>query len=141
VGRVYATAADWQASGRPVDDTIGPLLTRASQFLDAQVFRHSFYDADATTGMPTDSTVAAAFRDCAIAQVEWWQAVGEAIGIGGVGTYGTVRIGTAHLQDPVVGGQGASAARQVAPTVWDILQNPDLGGTQRLFHLDAVTSW
>lgn len=140
MARVYATPADWQAAGYPVDDTIGPLLARASQFLDARVFRNCFYDADTTTGMPTDTVVAAAFTAAAIAQAEWWQAVGEAIGIGGVGTYGTVRIGTAHLQDPVVGGQGASAARQVAPTVWDILQNPDLAFPRR-FHMDAVTSW
>ncbi|GAA1977398.1 hypothetical protein [Kitasatospora viridis] len=141
MARIYATAADYQAySGQPTDTDTDRLLGRAAAFLDAQVFRLCHYIADPVTTLPSDPIVAGAFRDAVCAQVEWWAAVGESIGIGGVGTYGTVRIGTVHMQDPKVGTATTSAARQIAPAVWDALQSPDLAWPVH-FQLGAVTMW
>lgn len=143
MARVYATSSDYQVySGQAAGPDTDRLLQRASTMLDAQVFRVCHYQADPTTGLPTDTVVAAAFSAAVCAQVEWWAAVGDSIGIGGIGTYGTVRIGTVHMQDPRPGGPaGTSAARQIAPGVWDALQAPELTVHDHRFRLGAVTSW
>jgi hypothetical protein len=127
VARVYATSADYQAySGQAPDSDTARLLARASQFLDAQVFRLAVYNANATTGMPTDTAVIAAFRDATCAQVEWWAGVGDSTGASAAG-YSTVKIGTAHLTRTASSPGGMdSPARQVAPAVWDLLNSPDL---------------
>lgn len=67
----YATAADvgtWLGGTTPAD--ADRLLSRASDLLDETLLT-AVYDTD-TAGLPTDSTVAAALRDAACAQVEFW---------------------------------------------------------------------
>lgn len=143
MGRVYATSTQYQTyTGQaPTADT-DRLLARASTMLETQVFRFCHYQADSVTGMPTDSLVLQAFADATCAQVEWWAAVGDTIGIGGIGTYDTVRIGTAHMQGVrTVGPNGLSAARQIAPGAWDALQQEDLTEHDHRFKLGVVTTW
>ncbi|MGW4810551.1 hypothetical protein ACWEPB_02750 [Kitasatospora cineracea] len=136
--RVYATGSDYQAyTGQAPDADTDRLLTRASQMLDALVFRMCWYVADPATGLPTDAAVAAAFRDSVCAQVEWWSELGDPLGVVGVG-WGTVHIGTAHLQRSVTAVTGAdSPSRQIAPQVWDALTAPDL--TPERFRIGSVT--
>jgi hypothetical protein len=136
--RVYATESDYQAyTGQAPDADTTRLLARASQFLDAQVFRMCWYVADPTTGLPTDALVAAAFRDAVCAQVQWWDELGDPLGVVGVG-WGAVHIGTAHLQRSVTAVSGHdSPSRQPAPQVWDALTAPDL--TPERFRIGSVT--
>lgn len=126
--RVYATPADYQQStGQAPPSGVGALLTSASRMLEANIFRFCYFVADSVTGLPTDPQVLAAFRDAVCAQVQWWGEVGDSIGIGGIGTYDEVRIGSMILRGPRVKGPGAtSAARSVAPAAMDILQSMDL---------------
>ncbi|MFB7908115.1 hypothetical protein ACFC1T_16920 [Kitasatospora sp. NPDC056076] len=127
MARVYATAAQLAAFlGQAAPPDADRLLARASAFLDSQVFRLAVYNANTTTGMPTDQPVLDAFANATCAQVEWWQGVGDMTGAAGAG-WSTVRIGTAHMQRPDGNVSGmASPAREVAPAVWDYLNSPDL---------------
>lgn len=127
MARVYATSADYQTiTGQTPPTNIGILLARASSMFDAKVFRFCYYVADEVTGMPTHPLVVEAFKQAICAQVQWWGEVGDSVGIGGIGTYDEVRIGTMILRGPKVGADGASAARMIAPTAADALQSPDL---------------
>ncbi|MFI6443823.1 hypothetical protein [Kitasatospora sp. NPDC050543] len=138
MARVYATPAELAAyTGQAAPDNAAQLLTRASQFLDAQLFRLCWYVADPTTGMPTDGLVLAAFRDAACAQVQWWDELGDSLGVVGVG-WGAVQIGTVHLQRSVTAVTGAdSPSRQLAPQVWDALTVQEL--TPERFRTGSVT--
>ncbi|MFF1790752.1 hypothetical protein ACFVX9_30345 [Kitasatospora sp. NPDC058243] len=138
MSRVYATTADYQAyTGQAPDTDTARLIVRASQMLDAQLFRLCWYVADPATGLPTDALVAAAFRDAVCAQVQWWTELGDPLGVVGVG-WGTAHIGTVHLQRSVTAVSGAdSPSRQLAPQVWDVLTAPDL--TPERFRIGSVT--
>jgi hypothetical protein len=139
MSRVYAAASDYQTfTGQtPTADT-PRLLQRASTMLEAELFRFAYYDADPVTGLPTNTAVANAFRDAVCAQVEWWAEVGDSIGIGGIGTYDQVHIGTVRLMtSKAVGNVTMSAARQVAPAAVDALQSLDM--TPDVFRLSVVT--
>jgi hypothetical protein len=139
MSRVYATTTDYQAyTGQAPDADTARLLARASQFLDAEVFRACYYQADPTTGLPTNSLVANAFRDATCAQVQWWTELGDSTGAAGAG-WGTVKIGTAHLQrNGGVSGKD-SPAREVAPAVADALLAPDL--TPEILRIGLVVGW
>lgn len=140
MARVYATSSQYETyTGTvPAPSDITVRLTRASQFLDAQVFRLCWYDADTATGLPTDALVLAAFADACCAQVQWGVEVGDITGAAAVG-WGTVEIGTAKLSRSVTATTGdAAPGRQIAPAVWDALRSPDL--TADIFQLGMVIS-
>lgn len=109
MGRVYATSADYQTySGQTPPTDIDRQLARASELLDAEVLMCAWYDTD-TAGMPTDTTVAAAFSQAACAQVEFWADVGEDVDTSG--PVQSVSIGSMSIQ------YGAGSARLAATTI------------------------
>lgn len=128
MANVYATPADYQSvTGKTPPDDITVLLADASRFLDAKVFRHAYYAANATTGLPIEPLVLEAFKLATCAQVRWWGEVGDSTGVGGVGTYDTVKVGTVSMSGSKVTGPGkTSAARMVAPAAMDALMSPYL---------------
>ncbi|HEX5561804.1 MAG TPA: hypothetical protein VFX52_09185, partial [Nocardioidaceae bacterium] len=123
-GRVYATTTDlanYLQAAPPLDSQ--HMLEGASRMLDARVLRWCRYDVD-TDGKPTHPKVAAAIGRAVCAQVAWWDEVGDSRGAAGVG-YGNVSIGSVNLGRSVTAVTGEdSAARQIAPQVWDELQDP-----------------
>ncbi|HLS39222.1 MAG TPA: hypothetical protein VK038_00480 [Ornithinicoccus sp.] len=126
-GRVYATTTDlanYLNAAPPLDGA--RLLADASRMLDALVLAFCRYDVD-DDGMPTDETVAAAIGRAVCAQVAWWDELGDHRGAAGAG-WGSVSIGSVSLGgSPASSADGSdSAARQVAPQVWDELRSPDL---------------
>ncbi|MEV6569927.1 hypothetical protein [Streptomyces sp. NPDC051577] len=139
MARIYATAEQYEAYtyGAAPDD-IDYRLARASEFLDAQVLRLCRYAVD-STGLPTDSVVAAAIARAVCAQAMWGVEVGDITGAAGVG-YGSAKIGSVDLGRSVTSVSGDdSAARQIAPMVWDALRSPDL--TTDRWQLGTVNSW
>lgn len=140
MARVYADQAAYVAyTGGTAPAGVDGLLAAASRMLDARVFRLCVYDADPATGMPTNPAVTAAFSDAVCAQAEWWDELGDHVGAAAAG-WGNVQIGSARLGRSVttVGGDD-SAARQIAPAVWDALRSPDL--TRDVLVLGEVTTW
>lgn len=126
MSRVYATSSDYQTyTGQTPSADTDRLLLRASEFLDSQVLRACWYVVD-NAGLPTDTVVAAAFRDATCAQVEWWGELGDSTGAAGAG-WGSVEIGSVKLGRSVTSVSGNdSPARQLAPKAWDALRSPDL---------------
>ena len=139
MARIYATSSQYQEyTGQTPPTDIDVRLRDASEFLDAQVLRLCRYDADATTGMPTNTVVAAAFANACCAQVRWGVDVGDTTGASAAG-WGDVEIGSVKLHRSLTSTSGdESPGRQVAPRAWDALRNPDL--TQDVFWLGAVFS-
>lgn len=137
--RVYATPADLtDYTGEAAPANAEQLLARASRMLEAQVFRLCWYEADDTTGLPTNTLVSEAFRDAVCAQAEWWDDVGDVTGASAAG-WGHVEIGTVRLGRSLTTTSAQdSPARQIAPGVWDALGNADL--TPDVFRLGAVTA-
>lgn len=139
--RIYATAEQYEAytyAAAPAD--IEYRLARASEFLDAQVFRLCSYDTDTTTGLPTDATVAAALARAVCAQAQWGVEVGDVTGAAGAAGWGSVKIGSVQLGRSVTSVSGGdSPGRQVAPAVWDALQSSDLLATG--FRMGVVGLW
>ncbi|MFK0062620.1 hypothetical protein ACIQTN_25760 [Streptomyces werraensis] len=138
--RSYATTTDlanYLRAAPPVD--AAHLLEGASRMLDARVLQYCRYDVT-TDGLPSDAAVAAAIGRAVCAQVAWWGEVGDSVGAAGAG-YGSVSIGSVSLGGSTstsTDGAG-SAARQIAPQVWDELRSPALHG---LLVLGAVAvSW
>ncbi|MEU8760647.1 hypothetical protein [Streptomyces sp. NPDC048659] len=123
---VYATPAQYTAyTGKPAPEDIDVLLAGASLMLDAQVFRHCLYDADAS-GLPTNALVAQAMADAVCAQAEWGDEIGDTTGAAGAG-WGSVELGSAKLSRSVTAVSGGdSPGRQIAPKVWDSLLAPVL---------------
>lgn len=125
MARVYATPADYQSfTGQAAPADAEQLLAAATRMLESTVFRLCWYEVDAD-GMPSNTTVAAALRDAVCAQVAWWEELGDSVGAAGAG-WGSVSIGSVSLSRPTAGTGDSSAARQVAPQVWDVLTAPDL---------------
>lgn len=124
--RIYATADDLAAytgSSAPAD--ADALLAKASRFLDSNVFRLCWYQADGD-GMPTNATVRQAFTNAVCAQAAWWDELGDSTGATGAG-WGLVEIGSARLSRSLTAtAPEDSAARKLAPEVVDVLQSPDL---------------
>ncbi|MFJ9645011.1 hypothetical protein [Streptomyces sp. NPDC101206] len=139
MARVYASAEQYQAytGGAPPAD-IEYRLARASAFLDSQVFRLCWYEVTGA-GLPSNTTVAAAFADAVCAQAQWGVEIGDLTGAAAAG-WGSVEIGSVKLGRSVTSVSGADApGRQVAPAVWDALRSPDL--TPDVFQLGAVATW
>ncbi|MFG2277518.1 hypothetical protein ACGFNQ_02370 [Streptomyces asoensis] len=138
--RVYATVDEFEAypgGTSPAPSTTEARLGQASRMLDRQVLRSCVYDVD-TDGAPTNTLVAAAFRDAVCAQVAWWEEVGDPSGADAVG-WGSVSIGSVSLGRSVTAVSGEDApARQICPAAWDALLSPDL--TADIFRMGAVTS-
>lgn len=119
MGRVYATAADYQAySGQTPPADIDRLLARASGLLDAEVLISAWYSTD-TAGLPTDTTVAAAFADAACAQVEFWGEVGEDVDMSG--PVEEVKIGSAQIRYNSGAGTNRVEATTIGPRVYRAL--------------------
>lgn len=138
MARVYATGAEYAAyTGQAAPADITARLTRASRFLDSQVFRLCWYEAD-EAGLPTNTLVKEAFRDATCAQAQWGVDVGDTTGADGVG-WGTVEIGSVKLgRSPSAVSGNDAPGRQVAPEVWDALRSPDL--TPDVLQLGAVVT-
>lgn len=124
--RVYATSDDLAAyTGSSAPDDASALLAKATRMLDSAVFRLCWYAVD-ETGLPSNAVLLAAFRDAVCAQVAWWVALGDSDGAIGAG-WGEVRIGTVLMSRSLTAtAPEDSAARQVAPAVWDVLLAMDL---------------
>lgn len=134
MARVYAVPSDLGPTP-PADAE--QLLADASEFLDAEVFRLCWFDAD-EDGYPANTLVREAFRRATCAQVRWWGKVGDPDGGDGAG-WGAVEIGSVRLSRSVTAVDGAdSPARQVAPRVFDALRSPDL--TRDIFVLGMVST-
>lgn len=84
MGRVYATAAQYQAySGQTPPPDIDRLLARASELLDSDVLKTAWYDTD-DSGLPTNSQVIEAFANATSAQIEFWlKGPGEGVDVAG----------------------------------------------------------
>lgn len=119
MGRVYATAADYQAySGQTPPADIDRQLARASELLDSDVLMTAWYNTDPATGLPTDATVAAAFSNAVSAQVEFWnEGPGEDVDISG--PIQGVTIGSMSIQYGA--GNNRIAAGTIAPRVYRAL--------------------
>lgn len=141
MARIYATAEQYEAytgATAPVD--IDARLTRASRFLDSALFRLCIYTAHATTGLPTNITVAEAFANAVCAQVQWWAETGDELGA--AGQWSSVSIGSVSLSRSGAngsGGSGSSPGRTVCEAALEALQQPDL--TPDLLSVGAVASW
>lgn len=122
MAREYATLADL---GDNPPDNAADLLARANRFLSSNLFTYCWYGPD-EAGMPANPFVIEAFRDAVVAQVRWWDELGDSTGAAAAG-WGNVAIGSVTLGRSVTAVAGADApARQFAPEVWDCLGGPDL---------------
>lgn len=141
-GRVYATTTDlanYLGAAPPLD--AARLLADASRMLDAQVLAYCRYDVVTATGMPSDTDVATAISRAVCAQVAWWGEVGDSTGAAGAG-YGSVSIGSVSLGATASASSGAdSAARQIAPQVWDELRATNLCGRLVLGAVSSGVCW
>jgi len=113
VTRAYATADDLAAwLGRDAPADADRLLARASALLDGVVYVSFAVDE---SGLPCDVEAAAALRDAACAQVEFWLEVCEEHDIdGGAGTQ--VAVSGLSLQRP----------RRLADRALDVLRTAGL---------------
>ena len=138
MARVYATSSQYQEyTGEAAPTDIDVRLARASDFLEARIFRLCRYDVD-DTGMPSNSLVAEALAKATCAQVQWGVQVADVTGAAAVG-WSEVEIGTARLKrSETVKTGDESPGRQIAPAAWDPLRASDL--TPDIFYLGAVAS-
>jgi hypothetical protein len=119
MARVYATLADLTAyvpagtAPMPTEPEATRVLTSASKVIDRAAMC-GIYQTD-TTGYPTDTAVRQAFRDATCAQVEWWIATGDEIGMSG--QYQHVSIGSVSLQrgGGRMGGSAGTPGQELAP--------------------------
>jgi len=100
---------------KPLPDDAARLLARAAEKIDAHTLL-AVYDVD-DQELPTDTAVAAAFREACCAQVEQWAEVGEENDIDGLA-------GT----DLSVDGYSGPRAPGLAPRARTILVNAGLAG-------------
>ena len=138
MARNYATAADYQEyTGQTPPAGIETELAKASRMLEANVFRLCWFEVDAE-GLPSNTIVRKAFADAVCAQAAWWEELGDSMGAGTAG-WGTLKLGSASMSRPEGQTSGAaSAAREIAPEVGDVLGASDL--TPDIFRLGAVTN-
>jgi len=118
----YATLAELAAhtNAAPESDD-DRLLQRASDLLDAFLIG-AVYAVD-DNGLPTDAAAIAAFRDAVCAQVEWWHATGDDLGV--EGPWQEITLGPARMVRSAT--TGGSNQGRMAPRALDILR---LAGTQ-----------
>ncbi|MHC5259906.1 hypothetical protein ACYSUO_18670 [Streptomyces sp. UC4497] len=136
MARSYATSAQYATyTGQTVPADIDARLGRASRFLDSEVFRLCWYEADGD-GYPANTVVREAFADAVCAQVQWWAETGDELGT--AGQWGSVKIGSVSLSGPgsSSGAGGSSTGRTVAEAALEALRTPDL--TSDLFRLGEV---
>lgn len=107
-GKSYATLSELAAflDSEP-GATADRLLVKATRLIDLLTIG-SVYDTD-DDDLPTDATVAAAFRDAVCAQVAWWDEQGDTTGSGGATEWGDVMIGKVRLSRRVSQGAGGDA--------------------------------
>jgi hypothetical protein len=118
-GRVYATTtqlAEYLGAAPPLDGA--RLLLEASRLLDRDFLKAAVYDVD-STGLPTDTEVAAAFAEAVCAQVEFWGEVGAETDISG--PLQGVTIGSVNLQYGA--GDNRSGPSYYAPKLVRALQS------------------
>ncbi|MEV0445855.1 hypothetical protein AB0I84_12870 [Streptomyces spectabilis] len=133
MARVYATQAQYETyTGQPAPADIAARLSRASRFLESEVFRLCWYDAD-SEGYPTHVRVREAFADAVCAQVQWWAETGDELGT--AGQWQSVKIGSVALSGPGSSGSGPGG-RRVADAVLEVLRTPEL--TSEIFRLGEV---
>jgi hypothetical protein len=114
MGRVYATAAQYQAySGQTPPADIDRLLARASKLIDSDVTMGAWYDTD-DAGLPTNTDVAEAFTQATCAQVEFWGEVGESVDTSG--PIQGVTLGSLSIQYGA--GDNRIAATTISPRVY-----------------------
>lgn len=134
LGRSYATSTDLANALRaapPVD--ADKLLAAATAFLDSRVLRVCWYDVD-DDGMPTDPRVAAAFARAVCAQAQWWDELGGSTTGADAAGWTSVSIGSVSLSGSKGSASGGdSPSQQVAPGVWDALQDPNLSRCRFVF--------
>ncbi|MFE0132394.1 hypothetical protein ACFWY6_12600 [Streptomyces sp. NPDC059037] len=138
MARIYATSAQYETyTGQTAPADITARLGRASRFLDSEVFRLCWYEAD-VDGYPTNPFVMTAFADAVCAQVQWWVESGDELGT--AGQWGSVKIGSVALSGPSSssGSGGSSTGRRVADAALEALRSPDL--TPDLFRLGEVVT-
>lgn len=113
----YATSTDYIAyAGDAAPSDVARLLDRASDLIDSIVT--VAFTVDAVTNLPTSTTLAAALKQAACAQVEFWvKEVGEGNDVDGL----------AGTQVTISGYMGKRAPR-VAPRALDCLRKYGLIG-------------
>lgn len=125
--RVYATTADLARYlfAAPPSGSRRRLI-RASALLEGAT-RTAVYDVDAG-GLPTDPTVAAAFRDAVCAQAQWWATTGDEQGDAGL--WQSVSIGRTSMSRAAnTGGPGQRSPRaRLCPDAEIILDGAGLLG-------------
>ena len=90
----YATATDFtNYTGQTATADTPRLLQRASDALDARLIG-AYYAAD-VNGLPTDATQLQALNNATCAQVEYWLATGDELGLSE--QYGIIKIGSVML--------------------------------------------
>ena len=82
---IYATSDAYEAWKQDDAPDNIDLLLRSASLLVRRATAGDYYDADVTTGMPTNTTLLQAFSDATCAQVAAWVALGidPAAGAGG----------------------------------------------------------
>lgn len=135
MARNYATSADYQSyTGQTPPADIEARLGRASRFLDSDVFRLCWFEAD-EDGYPSNEVVRQAFADAVCAQVAWWSETGDELGV--AGRWDSVKLGSLSLSRGSSSGSGSSSSgREVAETAMEALRSPDL--TREIFVLGLV---
>ncbi|MGX1909002.1 hypothetical protein ACWIID_09085 [Streptomyces phaeochromogenes] len=135
MARNYATSADYQSyTGQTPPADIEARLARASRFLDSNVFRLCWFEAD-EDGYPANAIVAEAFAAAVCAQVQWWAETGDELGAGG--QWDSVKLGSLALSRGSSGSGSSSSGREIAETAMEALRSPDL--TKEIFVLGLVT--
>lgn len=134
MARNYATSADYQSyTGQTPPADIEARLGRASRFLDSDVFRLCWFEAD-EDGYPANAIVAEAFAAAVCAQVQWWAETGDELGA--AGQWDSVKLGSLSLSRGSSGSGSSSSGRTVAETAMEALRSPDL--TREIFVLGLV---
>jgi len=120
VSRSYATTSDlaaWLQAAPPAGSA--RLLARATEVVDSATVS-AVYDVTGADELPSDATVAGAFRDAVCAQVEAWQANGTDHAGAGSAQWQTITAGRISLGRagggagvPVHGGQLAEHAAAI----------------------------
>lgn len=118
MARVYATLADligYAPAGTvlPGEPEATRVLTSASKVIDRACLA-AVYQTD-TAGYPTDTIIRQAFKDACTAQVVWWAATLDELGLSGQWqqiSIGSVTLGRGSSK---TGGTAAVTGQQLAP--------------------------
>lgn len=123
-GKSYATLSELaDFLGEEPPENADRLLVKATRRIDLLTIA-AVYDTD-DDDLPTDATVAAAFRDATCAQVAWWDERGDTTGNDTSAEWGDVMIGKVRLSRRVSQGAGGDATarpQRYAPEAVEILR-------------------